>query len=436
MNRVFRSRPNRRQLVGRAGLAAAGLVAGGGLAPARCARAARPARQDQTTLTYLTDFSMAQEVCDRFTEQNPDIKVEVELVTFREVFQQNQVRLGSKSETPDIVAVDAPIVASYGLRGWLLPLDEAFTEEETGSWVPALNESGRYEGSLLAPPIWNSSQLLFYNLDLMEAAGVEPPGPEERWTWDQVTEAARALTKDGVFGFQFEQYNRIYQLQPLPQGKGAKVIGDDGLTVQGIIDSPEWIDAFTWFGRLHNDWKVSPQGSNIEVEALFNEQQLAMCVRGPWAIKSFTEAELPFRWRAAPHPYWGIADEIHVPTDSWHIGVNPNSQHIEETTRFVKWASSVEGSRVWREIHDAWPSQQPLLDEIFNDPANEDWPNQAYAIAAGEAEYATPRPLTAGYLEYEEVLSDAFEDIRNGSVAAESLTRAADRIEREMEKYR
>jgi multiple sugar transport system substrate-binding protein len=424
----FRSAIDRRRLVGMTGLGLAGLAGG--------ARLPTAAAQEPVTLSYLTDFAFAQEVCDRFTEAHPDIRIAAELVTFREVFQQNQVRLGAKSDNPDIVAVDAPVVASYGLRGWLLPLDDQFSEEETAAWVPALNDSGRYEGSLLAPPIWNSSQLFFYNLDLLEAAGVTPPGPEERWTWDQVTEAAQAVTTPDIFGFQFEQYNRIYQLQPLPQGLGAPVIGEDGLTVKGIVDSPEWIEAFTWFGRLHNEWKVAPQGANIEVEALFNEQKLAMCVRGPWAIKSFTEADLPFQWRAAPHPYWGGNNPIHVPTDSWHLGVNPNSQHVEETIRFVKWASSVEGGRVWREIHDSWPAQQELLTDIFEDPANTEWPNRAYPIAAAEAEYATPRPLTVGYLEYEEILSDAFEDIRNGSDPAQSLTAAADRIDREMEKYR
>lgn len=422
---------NRRGLLKGAGIGAAGLALGGGPALRRGARAAA---QDRTTITYLTDFAFAGEVAQRFMDENPDIEVQIETVTFREVFNQNQVRLGSGADNPDVVSVDAPVVSSYGLRGWLMPLDDHLPEEHVAAWVDAQQESSVYDGQRLSAPIWNSSQLFYYNLDLLEAAGVTPPEPDERWTWDQVTEAAQTLTTDDVFGFQFEQYNRIYQLQPLPQGKGAPVIGEDGLTVKGIIDSPEWIEAFTWFGRLHNDWKVAPQGSNIEVEALFNEQKLAMCVRGPWAIKSFTEADLPFRWRAAPHPYWG--GDVFVPSDSWHLGVNPNGQHIEETLRFVEWASSVEGGRVWREIHDSRPAQQPLLDEIFADETNADWPNRAYAIAAAEAEFAEPRPLTPGYLEYEEILSDAFEDIRNGAEAERSLSGAADRIEREMEKYR
>ena len=86
-------------------------------------------------MRWLTDLPNAQVVADRFTESNPDVKIEVETVTFREVFQQNQVRLGAKSDDLDIVSVDAPVVAGYGLRGWLLPLDEAFTPEETSAWV-------------------------------------------------------------------------------------------------------------------------------------------------------------------------------------------------------------------------------------------------------------------------------------------------------------
>lgn len=424
------SRLNRRQLVGRAGAGAAALAAGGRVAHRA---AAAPAAQEMVKLSWLTDLNGAEDFAQRFTDANPDVQIEVERVTFREVFQQNQVRLGSKSDSPDIVGVDAPVVASYGLRGWLLPLDDSFTPEQTSAWVPALNESGRYNGSLLAPPVMNSSQLFFYNLDLLTAAGITPPAADERWTWDQVTEAAKATTKDGVFGFQFEQFNRIYQLQPLPQGKGAKVIGDDGLTVKGVIDSPEWIDAFTWYGQLHNEWKVAPQG-NVDVSQLFQNQQLAMCVRGPWAIKELTEANLPFQWRAAPHPYWG--GDIFVPTDSWHLGVNPNSKNPEAVTRFLQWGTSVDGGRAFREIADVWPAQQVLLDEIFNDPANADWPGQANAVAAAEAQYAEPRPLTPGYLEYEENLSDAFEDIRNGASAESALSSAADRIEREMEKYR
>lgn len=429
MKPFFASSLNRRHLIRQAGLGTIGATVAAHGAP-RAANAA----QENVRLSWLVDLPESEMIANRFMELNPGIQVDVELVTFREVFQQNQVRLGSASDNPCIVSVDAPLVASYGLRGWLVPLDEHFNQEQKDTWVDALVDSSIYEEQLLAPPIWNSSQLLYYNVALFEAAGVTPPGPEERWTWEQVAEAARQLTADGVWGFQFEQPNRIYQLQPLPQGKGAPVISEDGLSVEGIITSPEWIEAFTWYSNLYNEWAVAPKGE-VDVQELFVNQKLAMVVRGPWAIKALSDTDLPFEWRAAPHPHWENG-EILVPTDSWHLGVNPNCQHVDEAIRFVQFASSLEAGELWYETGVMWPPQEPLLDEIINNPENTDWPGKAYTIAAQESEYAEPRPLTPGYLEYEDILSSAFEDIRNGANVEESLTAAEQRIERELQKYR
>jgi hypothetical protein len=47
-----------------------------------------------------------------------------------------------------------------------------------------------------------------------------------------------------------------------------------------------------------------------------------------------------------------------------------------------------------------------------------------------------PRPTTVGYLEYEQILSDTFQDIRNGTKPQDALNNAVDRIESEMAKYR
>jgi ABC-type glycerol-3-phosphate transport system substrate-binding protein len=426
---TFTGKSTRRRFLQGTGAVAAGVAAAKFSAPA-LVRA-----QDKVTISWVSDLPHTEDLAKVFGEKYPNIEVKVERVTFREVFQQNQTRLGSGSDTPDIVSVDAPLVASYGSRGWLSPLDTAFTAEQLTDLVPALVDSGKFNGSLVAPPIWNSSQLLFYNLDLFEQAGVTPPADNERWTWDQVAEAAQKLTSGDVYGFQFEQFNRIYQLQPLPQGKGAKVIGDDGLTVDGIINSQEWIDAFQWYSDIHNKSKVAPQG-NIEVNELFINQKLAMCIRGPWAIQTFINANLPFRWRAALNPNWGADQPIVVPTDSWHLGVNKNSTHQAEVIQFLQWVTTAEAGNFWYQQGDNWPAQVSILEQVTNDPANADWPGKAFAIAAGESAHGVPRPLTVGYQEYEDILSTAFEDMRNGGDVKDALDTAASQIEREMQKYR
>ncbi|MBI1281765.1 MAG: extracellular solute-binding protein [Anaerolineaceae bacterium] len=394
--------------------------------------------QEKFTLSWITDLPGAEDIAAAFAKDNSNIEVRVDKVTFNEVFAQNQVRLGSGSSDLDIVSVDAPLVASYGSRGWLLALDDQFDQKQIDSWVDALYASGKYDGKLYAPPIWNSTQLLYINQDLFKASGVTPPAFDERWTWDQVTEAAQKLTKDtddpakAVWGFQFEQFNRIYQLQPVAQSLPAPVIGEDGLTVKGIIDSPEWVKAFTWFGSLHNTLNVSPKGT-IDAGELFRTGKLAMFVAGPWRIGGFISDPPTFEWSAAPHPYW---KEIKVPGDSWHLGVNAKTQHPAEAAAFVKYASSIEADRLWYASGVMWPAHKELLDELINDPANTEFPQKAFVVAANEAQYTEPRPLSVAYLEYEQILSETFEDIRNGADVQESLTTAADRIQKEMDKYK
>lgn len=420
------STTRRRILQGAGATVAAAAIAA--IAPARVSA------QEKVTLSWLSDLP-ADDVVAAWNAKNPSIEVKLERVTFNEVFQQNQTRLGSGSPTPDIVSVDAPLVASYGSRGWLSPLDGALAPEVLADIVPALVDSGRYKGSLIAPAIWNSTQLLYVNVDLFAKAGVVPPAADERWTWEQIAAAAEKLTGGDAFGFQFEQFNRIYQLQPLPQGKGAKVIGDEGLTVKDIVNSKEWVDAFQWYADIHNKSKAAPQGT-IDVGELFTNQKLAMCIRGPWAIKGFADAKLPFKWQAAPHPYWGGDLPVVVPTDSWHLGINKKSVHQVEAVKFMNWVASAEAGKMWYDAGANWPSQISLLDAVTKDPANSDWPGKAYAVAAGESSHGVARPLSVGYQEYQDILTSAFEDIRNGGAVKDALDTAADQIEREMKKYR
>src|SRR5215213_9770522 len=91
--------------------------------------------QDKVTISWVIELPHAEEVAELFGQKYPNIEVKIERVTFREVFQQNQTRLGSGSDTPDIVGVDAPLVASYASRGWLSPLDEASTPEQLADMV-------------------------------------------------------------------------------------------------------------------------------------------------------------------------------------------------------------------------------------------------------------------------------------------------------------
>lgn len=181
------------------------------------------AAQEATTITWINCCGWpTEEVIAEFEAENPDIKVEVEQVGFNALFEQIQVRPGGGASDPDELSVDVPVTAGYGLRGWLLPLDDVYSDEDRADWLPAALAAGTCNGELISAPVSTSTQLLFINSDMFEAAEIEVPGVDDRLTYEQIADIASQLTQDsdgdGItdqWGFSWEQTVRIYQLQPL-----------------------------------------------------------------------------------------------------------------------------------------------------------------------------------------------------------------------------
>ncbi len=402
------------------------------------------AAQAKTTITWLTLAEWGdgvKNVIADFEAANPTIHVEAEQIPFNDLFTQIQVRLGAKSATPDVISVDVPLVAGYGLRGWLLPLDDAYTDAEKADWLDAALAAGSYKGQLLGAPVSTSTQLLFYNTDMLTKAGITPPGPDDRWTYEQIAEIAPKLIQASgsttdVWGFNWEQTNRIYQLEPLPVGLGGKAIGDDGLTVDGVINSEAWIKAFTYYQDNFNKLKAAPKDDTVPVNDMFAAGKIAMFVGGPWNINRFIDAKVAFEWGISREPYFKDG-KIVTATGSWHIGVNKNTANADAAKTFVHWISTGKGAEDWwrNGSHD-FPAQKSVLALFQTDPQFAEGKLQFLRTAADEATVNPfPRPVTPGYLEYEQILQNTFSDIRNGVDVKEALDNAVTRITSEMQKY-
>jgi len=399
----------------------------------------------ETTITWLrlAEWSAADpSILKTFEDSHPGIKVKVEEIPFSDLTSQINLRFGADDSSIDVVSADVPLVSSYGYRRWLLPLTGLFSKAELDDFLPAALNAGSYNGELIAAPQSTSTQLLYYNADAFAAAGVTPPGQDERWTWEQVADVAQkvqTMDADGnvnVWGFQWEQTTAPYQLLPLIGSLGGKYIGADGLTVDGIVNSQPWIDAATFYYDMFNTYKVSPQGDAVSGPDLFVNGNLAMLVAGPWQISNFAE-NADFNWGVSRHPYF-TGHEVATATGSWHLGVNSLSKHPEEAKEFVHWMTTGKGAEMWWRLgsHD-FPAQKSVLAMFatsaeFNDP-----PMSYNRVAADEATVnPVPRPVTVGYLEYDQIFRDTFQDIRTGTAPTEALDTMANRLGSEMAKYR
>lgn len=273
------------------------------------------------------------------------------------------------------------------------------------------------------------------------------PGLDDRLTYEQIAELAQQLTQDtdgdgitDTWGFTWEQTNRIYQLQAMPESLGGDAIGPDGLTVEGVINSQPWADAFTYYSRAFNEWKFAPP-SDTNVPELFEQGKIAMVVGGPWLIRRFSlfneNQGLPFNWTVSRHPYFQ-GGEIVTPTGSWHIGINKNTQNLEAAQRLVKWVTTGKGAEAWwRNGSGDFPAQKSVLELFQTDPQFAEGTFAYMKVAADEATVnPVPRAKTPGFLEYEQILQTTFTDISQGADVQTALDQAAQRIQREMDKYR
>jgi ABC-type glycerol-3-phosphate transport system substrate-binding protein len=398
------------------------------------------------TITWLVDsflVNLLKPSVEKFEQANPNIKVVLQGLPFEQVFAQTQVRLAAKSTDLDVVSVDAPLVTSYGLQGFLAPLTKVFSKAEIASFLPASIETGIYKKILLAPPLSNSSQVLYYNKDLLTKAGVPLPSesPFNRLTWEQVAEAAqKTLSKENgrvtTWGLTIDQVDRPYQLLPLPLSLGGQSIGKDGLSVTGVINSPSWIKAFTFYQDLFNKWGVTPKSANVSGSDLFAAGQTAFFWGATWYIGAF-QANKDLKWGFAPTPYFAGGKPV-TPNDSWHIGINRYSKNFDAAAKLVKFMALGEGNDMFANpLFGSPPTRKSVANSVATDPRFAEFPNTLMRLVSYEvANTAVPRPLTPGFNEYQSVLTAAFGDIRTGSDPKQVLDQAAIQIDRSMAKYR
>jgi len=394
------------------------------------------------------DTTAMQAVVDAYKAGHPGITINLQPYPFAQFFQVAELRLRSGDATADLVYVDAPLMASYASRGFLSPIDAAI---DTTSLVPSALDAGKYDGVQYALPINNSAQVMYYNKALFAAAGITPPtgltagqnatqaevdtlASTQRWTWEQVADAAQKLTvKEGgrttTYGFSVEQFGELYQLQPFGESLGTDVIGPDGYTAAGYLDSEAWTKAATFWSDLYNAWGVSPKGLGYgEAAQLFGNGQLALFAGGTWNIPILASTGVDFG--VAPYPYFE-GGKVLTPTGSWYVGVNVASANQTEAMDFASYlTTSAEGTKVWFDSLGQLPTYKPLLDEVSTAATFDAFPQNVFRLGVYDSlNTAKARPVTAAYGQLQDAFRTAFVDIANGVAVADALKSAVQKFE-------
>lgn len=268
-----------------------------------------------------------ERMADEFEAEHPDVNIKIETFSWDE-FQTKWTTGLAAGQVPDIsTALPNQVVEMLNVDA-LHPLDEVVDGIGRDRFAESALGEGTKDGVSYSIPIYSHAQALWYRTDLLEAAGLEIPQ-----TWDELKEAAVALTDGDQYGLSVPMGTNDLMasrfLNFYLQSAGESLLTEDGhanLTSDAAIDGIEyWVDMYE---------KTSPKGSvnyNVLDQAtLYYEGKTAFDFNSGFQISGVAGAspELADDIAAAPLPRLNADDDLYggetsnIATVVWEMSEN------------------------------------------------------------------------------------------------------------------
>lgn len=287
-----------------------------------------------------------QDLLDRFMEENPNITVEVDTLSYP-VIRDNLPSQLEAGEGPDL----ARVTDLGGLSEYYLDIspyvDTAYWEESFGSSLAPMRPAGNTEG------IYGMMTQLtitgpFVNATLFEQAGVELPG--EGATWDDWVSASVEVAEATGVPFAVAIDRSGHRMAGPAISMGAEffdesgevnLIGDEGFraAAQMIIDwhEREITPPEVWVGSEGNYAAAVDQFVNAEI---------VLYMSGSWQIAAMSErVGDAFDWRVIPNPC-GVGACTGMPGGAALVPI-ADTEHPEEVATLMDFLAQED---VYREF--------------------------------------------------------------------------------------
>jgi multiple sugar transport system substrate-binding protein len=215
------------------------------------------------------------------------------------------------------------------------------------------------------PKDW-TPRAVYFNKKLFDEAKV--PYPTNDWTWDDLLETAKALTKgegpDKQYGW--FSYNVQYPLQGFVWSNGGDFISPDGTQATGYLDSPETIEALDWYIRLQTEHGVAPtadESTTVGGETtMFMNGKLAMYDTGIWPLSQFlANPDIEVGTVLPPTTQDGNRACVLHQAD-WCM--NPAAVDKDLSWEVLKWMVSPEAAKVWGKSGFSLPAIKSVTEEL------------------------------------------------------------------------
>jgi multiple sugar transport system substrate-binding protein len=318
-----------------------------------------------------------------FTRAHPDIEVQTHVVSYSTYFNTLRTDVAGGS-ADDIFWISNAYLDGYADSGRLMDIGKAFGEGVASDWEPSVVQQFTRNGGLWAvPQLTDGGIALYYNADLLAAAGVNPADLATlRWSpdgGDTLRPLLARLTVDAdgrtaaTPGFDPDRVRRwAYNAGNDAQGIYLNYIGSAGGVFQNndrfAFDNPGAIEAFTYLIGLINRDHVAPPASDTNDNGDFSRNQflagrMALFQSGTYNLAAVA-GQANFHWGVAMMPE-GPKGRVTV-TNGIAAAGNVASAHPDAVRQVLAWMGSKEGNQYLGRHGGAIPAVRPAQRTYFD----------------------------------------------------------------------
>lgn len=316
---------------------------------------------DSVTLTFIVDtineghVEVRNKWAQEFMEANPGVTIDHQPIPQEYTTKiQTLMAAGTPADIYRYLQEVTPIIAVHEKKIHL-QLDDYITRDsyDIDDFRPDAVKLYQWEGATYALPRDYGNQNLFYNLDLLDAAGIEKPPvdwEETSFTFETFLEIAQALTKKSgdtteQWGFLVNRGQRPWASWVYSNGGALVHMDDRGVATDCALTDEGSVEALQFLQDLMYNYEVAPR-PDLESELggfdLFASGKVGIMLNNPSSVNRYRTIE-NFKWDVGTLPIgkadrrgtggggtgWAAAAATKAPDVAWKFLAHISSAQAE-----------------------------------------------------------------------------------------------------------
>jgi len=373
---------------------------------------AQAAYSEQNVRDMTTDFMKA----------NPDIKVNLEFVPYEGLRDKTLLSQGAGGGY-DVVLFDVIWPAEYATNKVLVDVTDRITADMKSDIMPGAWTTVDYNGKAYGMPWILDTKYLFYNMEMLEKAGIAAP-PK---TWDELLAQAKTIKDKGIVEFPIvwswaQAEAVICDYTMLLASYGGNFLTDDG---KPAFQSGGGVEALKYMVKSVDDGVTNPNSKEYleeDVRRVFSSGQAAFALNWTYMFNLANdpkESKIAGKVGVVPGP--GIAGKLEASAvnGSMGLGITAASKHPDEAWKYILAMTSQETQDKYAQL------SLPIWSAWYDSPVVASGQESLIASAKVGLAAMYPRPTTPKYQELSTALQQAIQSALLKSAEPEAALKDA-----------